>query len=127
MVQSLKEKLQIRPSTKSLLIINPPEGYLEGIAAFDKIPTKKGYDFIQIFGTSSKELHELYISNYPLLSKGGLFWVSYPKKTSKKFISDCSRERTCELIEGLCPVRQIAIDADWTAMRFKDRSLMDMH
>jgi hypothetical protein len=64
----------------------------------------------------------------PMMKKSmdpsGLIWVAYPKKTSKKYKSDLSRDDFWEAFKafGLEPVRQVAIDEDWSALRFRPGS-----
>jgi hypothetical protein len=57
-----------------------------------------------------------------LVIEDGLLWLCYPKKTSKVYKgSDCSRDTVAGMLatEGYEPVRQVAIDADWSALRFR--------
>jgi hypothetical protein len=52
----------------------------------------------------------------------GMFWLCYPKKSSKSYKgSDCSRENIAGMLanEGYEPVRQITIDEDWSALCFR--------
>lgn len=53
---------------------------------------------------------------------GGHLWIAYPKK-SGAIRSDLDRDNGWEPIRelGLRPVTQIAVDADWTALRFRLR------
>ena len=56
------------------------------------------------------------------MSEDGLLWLCYPKKSSKTYKgSDCSRDTVTGMLseEGFEPVRQIAIDEDWSALRFR--------
>jgi len=55
------------------------------------------------------------------MDPSGLIWVAYPKKSSKKYKSDLSRDDFWDALKdlGLEPVRQIALDEDWSALRFK--------
>lgn len=50
-----------------------------------------------------------------------LLWFAYPKGTSKRYRSDYNRDAGWEpLLEaGFMPVRQVAIDEDWSALRFR--------
>lgn len=55
------------------------------------------------------------------LEDDALLWMAYPKKSSKKYNSDITRDQGWEPLGavGLEPVRQVAIDADWSALRFR--------
>jgi len=50
-----------------------------------------------------------------------VLWIAYPKQTSKNFRSDLNRDVCWKFLAplGLEPNRQIAIDDDWSAMRYK--------
>jgi hypothetical protein len=47
-------------------------------------------------------------------------WFAYPKKSSKKYKPDISRDNGLQPLgdAGFEGVRQIAIDEDWSAIRF---------
>jgi hypothetical protein len=55
------------------------------------------------------------------IERGAVLWFAYPKQTSKRYTSDLNREVCWEVLKtvSLRPVRQIAIDDDWSALRFK--------
>jgi hypothetical protein len=48
-------------------------------------------------------------------------WFAYPKESSKKFATEISRDHGFEALKdiGYVPVRIIAIDDDWSALRFR--------
>jgi hypothetical protein len=54
------------------------------------------------------------------VEEDSLFWIAYPKKTSKLSV-DLDRKAVWELgmESGIRPVTQIAIDDDWSALRFR--------
>lgn len=58
----------------------------------------------------------------PIYKRGGSFWVAHPKK-SGSIRSDLSRDAGWDRLtrEGLIPVTQIALDDDWSALRFRYR------
>lgn len=47
--------------------------------------------------------------------------MAYPKKSSKRYASDLSRDESWQPLGdlGMEPVRQVAIDPDWSAVRFR--------
>ncbi|MBP1154450.1 MULTISPECIES: hypothetical protein [unclassified Paenibacillus] len=53
---------------------------------------------------------------------GGMLWFAYPKKTSKKYKADISRDEGWQpLIDlGFEGVRLAAIDDDWSDIRFRN-------
>jgi hypothetical protein len=50
-----------------------------------------------------------------------IVWFAYPKGTSKKYTCDFNRDTGWDALqaEGFDTVRAIAIDDDWTALRFR--------
>jgi len=50
-----------------------------------------------------------------------ILWFAYPKRTSKRYKADFDRDHGWEVLRaaGFEPVRQVAIDADWSALRFR--------
>lgn len=124
---SVIKKLQFKDQGQAVLIINAPKAYEEVMASFEGNvhkhgEFKEGYDFVQVFGTSNDELQAFAKSAESFVKENGLFWLCYPKKSSKTYKgSDCSRDTVMYLLaeKGYEPVRQIAIDEDWSALRFR--------
>lgn len=84
--------------------------------------TPKGrYPFVLAFVRSMAEGEKLAKSIKKSLDEGGVFWVAYPKGTSKKYKSDYNRDTGHELMgkHGFEGVSLISINDDWSAMRFK--------
>ena len=50
-----------------------------------------------------------------------IIWFAYPKKTSKKYSVEINRDNGWESIQklGFETVRAVAIDDDWSALRFR--------
>jgi len=50
-----------------------------------------------------------------------LVWIAYPKGTSKTYTCEFNRDTGWASMgaHGFEPVRQVAIDADWSALRFR--------
>lgn len=48
-------------------------------------------------------------------------WIAYPKGTSKKYRCEFNRDTGWAAMgaQGFEPVRQVAIDEDWSALRFR--------
>ena len=121
---SLVKKLRIRAGQRAL-ILNAPSGYAEGLGdlakGVDVAHQAEGkYDFVQLFVKDSAEFHALSSPALQAVEYDGLFWLCYPKKSSK-VKTDLSREAAWELMDGtgLRPVTQISIDEVWSALRFR--------
>jgi hypothetical protein len=50
-----------------------------------------------------------------------ILWFAYPKRSSKRYQSELHRDIGWEALgaAGFEPVRQVAIDEDWSAVRFR--------
>ncbi|HAE23232.1 MAG TPA: hypothetical protein DCG47_13065 [Spirochaetaceae bacterium] len=53
-----------------------------------------------------------------------LLWLAYPKQSSKLYVCDFNRDQGWDVLEsaGFRPVRQVAIDEDWSALRWRKSS-----
>jgi hypothetical protein len=124
MAQSLIKKLQIKSGYK-MTIINPPVGYLqqlkelpEGAEIVQNLG--KDLDFVQLFVKDKAELEKLSQTAFDAIKYDGIFWICYPKGTSK-VDTDLNRDILWEIIKvkGLNAVSMIAVDETWSAMRFR--------
>lgn len=123
---SVLKKLNFKDQGQPVLVINAPKSYDEIKAVFEGDVHQQSelamYDFVQVFGTSNEELQSNAKKAVTYVKDDGLLWLCYPKKTSKVYKgSDCSRDTVTGMLseEGYEPVRQIAIDDDWSALRFR--------
>jgi hypothetical protein len=110
-----------------VVIVNAPDTFspeLSGLNAKVLTDMKKAkvLEFVVLFVTAKEELERL----APLIgrrSKGdAVIWVAYPKSSSKKYKSGIKRgDDSWKSMgaQGFEPVRMIAIDEDWSAVRFR--------
>ena len=82
---------------------------------------KGKYGFVLAFVKSLAEGEKLARTIGKALEGGAVLWVAYPKGTSKKYKSDYNRDTGNALMEkhGFTGVSLVALDDDWSAMRFK--------
>jgi hypothetical protein len=109
-----------------VLIVNAPEGYLaslgelpEGVVV-SETPEGK-FDFVHLFVRDSGQLAALLPAAVEAAEYDGLFWISYPKKSSK-VKTDLSRDLFWDLEAAgtsLRPVTQVSVDEVWSALRFR--------
>jgi hypothetical protein len=78
-------------------------------------------EFIIAFCTTQKEIDTLTPVFAKALLGDGLLWFAYPKGTSKKYKCDFNRDTGWAILgqHGFEPVRHVAIDDDWSALRFR--------
>ncbi|CCH56027.1 hypothetical protein BN8_05332 [Fibrisoma limi BUZ 3] len=89
-------------------ICNDPEQIQEG-------------QFMLAFVKTQKQLDELVPVLAERLQGDGLLWFAYPKGSSKKHKCDFNRDTGWRELGklGFEGVRQVAIDEDWSAVRFR--------
>ncbi len=126
---TLLEKLQVKGNKSVLVLSSPPElsPLLQEISAAMKTARKAGagpFELILVYVQDSVALAAALEQARALLIHADLLWFAYPKKTSKRYSSDLSRDFGWETLEnlGFRPVRQIALDDDWSALRFRHQS-----
>lgn len=124
MAQSLVKKLRIQPGQR-VLLLNAPEGYVEYLGDLPEAvqverETVGEYDLVHLFVRNSEDLDRLLQLGMDALKYDALFWISYPKRSSK-VTTDLSRDVLWELMAdtGLRPVMQVSVDEVWSALRFR--------
>jgi hypothetical protein len=127
-MKNLPGKLNYKGQER-IAVINAEESFIISLsielkdAKIDKeIDPRFPYDFIIFFVKSISEVEFLTpIALHNLLSDGVL-WFCYPKKTSKKYSSDINRDNGWKALNdsGFHGIRMVTIDADWSAMRFRN-------
>ena len=126
---ALIKKLQLKPGLRALFL-NAPEGYVASLGLLpDGVTLADGpagtLDFVQLFVREGAELDEYAPAALAALKRDGVFWISYPKKSSG-IVSDLTRDAGWAPIvaAGLRPVTQIAIDTTWSALRWRPIELV---
>ena len=81
----------------------------------------KACGFAIVFATKQQEVDASIKALAPRLEGDATLWIAYPKGTSKKYTCDFNRDTGWSAVgkAGFEPVRQVAIDADWSALRFR--------
>ncbi|MEL6654342.1 MAG: hypothetical protein AAFQ87_26445 [Bacteroidota bacterium] len=117
-----------------ILVLFAPDSFQPNLKEMEEIcqvetEVKAGesYNYSLVFATSVSDLKthiaslaDKFAENDPLL------WIAYPKKSSKQYQSDINRDMDWEFVGdlGFEGVRQVAIDADWSALRFRKASFI---
>ena len=123
MPTSLMQKLQIKSG--KLIVLNAPKGYAEQLARELKdltVSTRAAgqAEAVLLFVNSLAEVDKFTPRAGKLVKPNGMLWIAYAKGTSK-VKTDVNRDRLWAAVQplGWQPVRQIALDEVWSAMRFK--------
>ncbi len=125
-MNALLKKLNFK-AQKSILVINAPEEFKETMQDFTldlKVlnnVSDEEIEFVLIFATKLEEVQKLAKEVSVKMKENGLFWFAYPKGSSKKYKCDFNRDNGWQaMVElGYEPVRMVAIDEDWSALRFR--------
>jgi hypothetical protein len=108
-----------------VLLLNEPNGYRDllidlpdGVEIVSSSP--EPVDFVHLFVRDKAELEALLEKTNSYVKEDGLFWLSYPKGTSK-IETDINRDSIWDYSKtlGIRPVSMISIDDTWSAMRMK--------
>ena len=127
-MKTLLTKLNYK-GQKRIAVINADESFLFSLSEYlpdltvdKRIDLRFPYDFMILFVKNISEVEcftPVVIHN---LLADGVLWFCYPKKTSKKYKSDLDRDHGWKALNdsGLYGIRMVAVDEDWSAMRFRN-------
>ena len=113
---------------KTIHVLNAPESFLPVLAEMESITKVKSQieeneaiDFVIAFVTKQNEVDNYAEKTAKALESDGVVWFCYPKGTSKKYKCDFNRDTGWQMLGklGFEGVRQVAIDQDWSALRFR--------
>jgi hypothetical protein len=118
---------------KQIHIVNAPPEFQPTIDDMRNITgikntlaSQKEVEFFLGFVTTQKEVDDLTTKVVKLLKEDGLFWFAYPKGTSKKYTCEFNRDTGWNELgkHGFEGVRMVAIDEDWSALRFRKAEMI---
>jgi hypothetical protein len=121
------KKLQFKNHEK-IYVLNAPQEFktiLEEMSEFTTVKKspncKQDYEFALFFIKSCDDILNYAAKASAKIPGDGLLWFAYPKKTSKNYKTDISRDNGWQPLGdlGFEGVRMIAIDEDWSALRFR--------
>ena len=112
-----------------ILVLNAPESFepelhnaaLQNVVIRRSLAEVEGIDFSLAFVIRQEELDQISAA-VTLKARGdAVIWFAYPKGSSKKYKCEFNRDTGWHVLgaAGFEPVRQVAIDADWSALRFR--------
>jgi len=123
---SIFEKLNLKDH-QEILVVNAPASFetelskLKGVAVRRSPKQVSGIAFSLAFVTKQEEVDALAGAIASKAKGDAIVWFAYPKGTSKKYKCDFNRDRGWAALgkAGFEGVRQVAIDEDWSALRFR--------
>lgn len=122
----LIKKLGIKPPAVLHLLQVPQELFtlftgIEGLEVQQGMPEVPGLHTIMVFCTQQAEVDAYASRAHALLQGDAMLWMAYPKGSSKQYKCNFNRDTGWAMLGqlGYEPVRQVAIDDDWSALRFR--------
>jgi len=85
------------------------------------IDDSKDIEFVLTFVMTKADIDNVAPDIHKKVKGDGIVWFAYPKGTSKKYKPEINRDNGWDLLGklGFEVVRAVAIDDDWTALRFR--------
>ncbi|HEX4133271.1 MAG TPA: hypothetical protein VHY84_01515 [Bryobacteraceae bacterium] len=123
---SVFEKLNLKDQ-KQIVVLGAPAGFeselaaLKGIDVIRDLKKAKELVFSLAFVMTQEQVDTLAPSIGRKAEGDAVVWFAYPKGSSKKYKSPLNRDHSWKALgaEGFEPVRMVAIDEDWSAVRFR--------
>lgn len=119
---SLATKLRLQENAPLYLLKAPKtvRDLFNGYNIKTTITGNPGIRQVVIFAENKETLDGIVPKVMPRLTEDALLWIAYPKKTGK-IPSDISRDNGWDAVSaaGYEPVTQVAVDEDWSALRFR--------
>jgi hypothetical protein len=125
-VTSIFQKLNLT-AQREILVFNVPASFEPELARLESVTLRRNLkrpvavQFALAFALEQTELDRL----SKILAAGAegdaVLWFAYPKGSSKRYTCEFNRDTGWQVIRaaGFDSVRQVAIDEDWSALRFR--------
>ena len=113
---------------KEVVILNAPDSFKTNLENMNSITTIQiatedinQINFFLAFVTEQEKLEEIVKNTVQKFEGDTVIWIAYPKKSSKKYTCNFNRDTGWDVFGqfDMEPVRQVAIDEDWSALRFR--------
>jgi hypothetical protein len=119
-------KLNLKAQAE-IVVLDAPEGFdreldaLRGVAVRRSADEAERVEFALAFVTTHAQVRAAADALLPKAAVDAVVWLAYPKGTSKRYRSEINRDSGWAPMgaAGFEPVRQVAIDEDWSALRFR--------
>ena len=106
-------------------VLNAPQSFQPELAQLTGVTVKRTVSgpstFAMAFVITQAELDAASSKLAAACAGDAVLWMVYPKGTSKKYKCEFNRDSGWPVLgaAGFEPVRMVAIDADWSALRFR--------
>jgi hypothetical protein len=121
---ALFKKLNLGTHT-AVVVLNAPASFEPELAALTGVTVKRSASgpcaFAMAFVITQTELDAASRKLSAACRGDAIVWMVYPKGTSRKYHCEFNRDSGWPTLgaAGFEPVRMVAIDADWSALRFR--------
>lgn len=112
----------------TIYILDAPDSFvpnMQSMEAFAEVKNSltgaRNANFILAFVKTQRQIDGMATKVPQLLDGDAVLWFAYPKGTSKKYTCDFNRDTGWNAFGalGFEPVRMVAIDEDWSALRLR--------
>jgi len=125
-MSAIFNKLNLKDQTE-ILVLNAPESFEPELASLENVKIRRNTQdvkeiaFSLAFVTRQKEVDTIANAVAKKAKGDALVWFAYPKGSSKKYKCEFNRDTGWAALgaAGFEGVRMVAIDEDWSAIRFR--------
>ncbi|MBV9919987.1 MAG: hypothetical protein JOY78_03905 [Pseudonocardia sp.] len=111
---------------RDVLVLNAPDSFGPELSALDGVTVRrsavgvKSVGFMIAFVKTLAEVEKA-AALLPRAAGDAVVWLAYPKGTSKRYKCEFNRDNGWDAVgaAGFEPVRMVAVDEDWSALRFR--------
>jgi hypothetical protein len=122
----LFKKLNLSVHTE-IHVLNAPASFEPELALLDNVKVKRSLGkgahttFALAFAITQASLDSVSAALVDAAQGDAIVWIAYPKGTSKKYRCEFNRDSGWAVFKaaGFDTVRMVAIDEDWSALRFR--------
>jgi hypothetical protein len=119
-------KLKLKDA-REILVLNAPASFGAELRTLTGVLVRKGlqagatFSFALVFATRKAEVDSVASSLGGACPGDAALWFAYPKGSSKRYSCDFNRDTGWDALGalGFEPVSQVALDEDWSALRFR--------
>lgn len=125
-MSELFKKLNLKDQAP-VVVLDAPSSFDAAIGSLDAgrvrttLPDAGSVAFVMAFVTTLAAVERVARDVVPRLDGDAILWCAYPKGSSKRYACEFNRDTGWASLgaAGLEPVRQVALDEDWSALRFR--------
>lgn len=111
----------------AIMVLNAPASFepelaaLKGVTVHRDAAEVENIAFALAFVTTLAEVHDAAAALLPKAQGDAIVWFAYPKGSSKRYRCEFNRDNGWAVLgaAGFESVRMVAIDEDWSALRFR--------